>query len=81
MKLRARWGGAYPDVGDVLVSGPRARSFYVIRKVKEIKPTRLALTVDRKPFGEFEDFAKRHLLSVCWEWKWDSRRCRLGKLP
>lgn len=47
MKLRARWTGALPDIGDALSSGPRARSAYIVCAIKPHQPPCFTFEVER----------------------------------
>jgi hypothetical protein len=79
VKLRARWLGPVPRVGDYLASTTRPRFAYCIRGVrcvdslvrwdpaqkKELR--RLAIEVDRVPIAELPPSVR------VYDWRWDKR--------
>ena len=79
MKLRARWTGSLPRVGDYLASATRPRFAYRISGVHRVDPNvrwdserkaelrRLAFEVDRVPIAELPAVARVH------DWRWDKR--------
>jgi hypothetical protein len=82
VKLRARWHGLSPRVGDYLASPTRPRFAYCVRGVrcvdslvrwdpaqkKELR--RLAIEVDRIPIAKLPTAARVH------DWRWDTRAPR-----
>lgn len=82
MKLRARWQGAPPRVGDYLASPVRPRFAYRIRAIEHSDsrvywdPTskaevrRLRIEVDRVPIATVPTAARVHA------WRWDKRNSR-----
>lgn len=82
MKLRARWRGTPPRVGDYLASPTRPRFAYRVRGVRDIDSLvrwdpaqkkelrRLAIEVDRVLIGELPTTARVH------DWNWDKRASR-----
>lgn len=85
MKLRARWTGPAPRVGDYLASTVRPRYAYRVRGVAQPDPRvrwdaaqktevrRLAIEVDRVPFAAVETSARVH------PWRWDKRAPTKGQ--
>ena len=79
MKLRARWTGPVPRVGDYLLSPTRPRFAYRVRDVARVDPNvhwdatqktevrRLAIEVDRVTPREVSSTARVHT------WRWDTR--------
>lgn len=79
MKLRARWHGSPPRVGDYLASPTRPRFAYHVRgvacvdslvrwdPVQKAELRRLAIEVDRVPIAELPAAARVHA------WRWDAR--------
>lgn len=79
VKLRARWTGPVPRVGDYLASPTRPRYAYCIRGITRVDPLvrwdparkveqrRLAIEVDRVPIAELPAAARVH------DWHWDKR--------
>ena len=79
MKLRARWTGPLPRVGDYLAGTTRPRYAYKIRSVTRIEPIvrwdgaanaevrRLAIEVDRVALASVDPSARVH------PWRWDKR--------
>ena len=79
MKLRARWHGPPPRVGDYLASPTRPRFAYRVREVSRVDPLvrwdpaqkkelrRLAIEVDRMPITKLPTAARVH------DWRWDKR--------
>lgn len=79
MKLRARWCGPAPRVGDYLASPTRLCFAYHIRDVRNVDscvrwdPVKkaelrsLAIEVDRLPITKLPTTARVH------EWRWDKR--------
>jgi hypothetical protein len=79
MKLRARWNGAPPRVGDYLMSQMRPRYAYRICEVSRVDhivrwdPTlktefsHYEITAERKPLGSVPEDARVH------PWRWDKR--------
>ena len=82
MKLRARWSGPPPRVGDWLVSPTRPRFAYHVLEVRRVDPDvrwdpakkaelrRLAIEVDRVPIAELPTAARVH------DWRWDKRAAK-----
>ena len=82
MKLRARWAGPLPRIGDYLASPTRPRFAYRVRGVLRVDPLvhwdptrkaelrRLAFEVDRVPIAELPAAARVH------DWRWDRRVAR-----
>ncbi len=82
MKLRARWCGPPPRVGDYLASSMRPRFAYHIRDVRNVDSCvrwdatqkaelrRLAIEVDRVPIAKLPTAARVH------EWRWAKRAAR-----
>ena len=82
MKLRARWSGPSPRVGDYLASPTRPRFAYRVREVRGVDSLvrwdpaqkkelrRLAIEVDRVPIAELPTAARVH------DWRWDKRTSR-----
>lgn len=82
MKLRARWSGPPPRVGDYLASPTRPRFAYRVRDVRNVDslvrwdPTRkaelrrLAIEADRVPIARLPTAARVH------PWRWDKRTLR-----
>ncbi len=80
MRLRARWTGPVPRVGDYLASTTRPRYAYRVRNVGRIDPNvrwdptqkaevrRLAIEVDRVPISAVGAFTRVH------PWRWDKRQ-------
>jgi hypothetical protein len=79
MKLRARWTGPVPRVGDYLASTARPRYAYRVRDVARTDPNvrwdaaqktevrRVVIEVDRVPVAEVGSSATVH------PWSWDKR--------
>ena len=79
MKLRARWTGPLPRVGDYLASATRPRFAYRISGVRCVDPNvrwdaqrkaelrRLAFEVERVTIAELPAAARVH------DWRWDKR--------
>ena len=79
MKLRARWKGPVPRVGDYLMSPTRPRYAYRVREVTPTDPNvrwdaaqkaevrRLAIEVERVELGAVTSAARVHT------WRWDKR--------
>lgn len=79
MKLRARWTGPLPRVGDYLARPIRPRFAYRICAIRRVDPLvrwdparkaelrRLAIEVDRVPITELPTAARVH------DWRWDKR--------
>lgn len=79
MKLRARWSGPPPRVGDYLAAPTRPRFAYRIGGVKRLDPLvrwdptqktelrRLTIEVDRVPIAQMPAAARVH------DWRWESR--------
>lgn len=79
MKLRARWNGPPPRVGDYLSSPTRPRFAYRVRAVRSVDSLvrwdpaqkaelrRLAIEVDRVPIAELPAAARVH------DWRWAKR--------
>lgn len=79
MKLRARWHGSPPRVGDYLASPTRPRFAYHVRgidcvdalvhwdPVQKTELRRLAIEVNRLPIAELPATARVHA------WRWDAR--------
>ena len=79
MKLRARWMGPAPRVGDYLMSPARPRYAYRVREVtradsnarwdpaQKAEVRRLAIDVDRVDHGQVTSNARVHT------WRWDKR--------
>lgn len=75
MKLRARWKGDLPRVGDVL-SSAHPRYWYVINAVRELSPGRLVLTCERIAVNSsLPRGARVH------PWTWDRRGSRASGKP
>ena len=84
MKLRARWLGSPPRVGDYLASAVRPRFAYLVRALEcpdskvrwdaesKTEMRRLAIEVDRVPIGDLPSTALVH------DWRWDKRAARRG---
>ena len=82
MKLRARWSGPPPRVGDYLASPTRPRFAYHVRGVSNVDSLvrwdpaqkaelrRLAIEVDRVPIARLPTAARVH------PWLWDKRASR-----
>ena len=82
MKLRARWSGPPPRVGDYLASPMKPRFAYRVRGARCVDPLvrwdpaqkkelrRLAIEVDRVPIAELPAAARVH------DWRWDKRASR-----
>ena len=82
MKIRARWCGPPPHVGDYLASPTRPRFAYRVCGVNRIDPNvhwdpvrkaelrRLAIEVDRVPIAELPTTARVH------DWSWDKREAK-----
>ena len=82
MKLRARWHGPPPRVGDYLASPTRPRFAYRVCGVRHVDPLvrwdparkaelhRLAIEADRVPIVELPTAARVH------DWNWDKRASR-----
>ena len=87
MKLRARWCGPVPRVGDYLASPTKPRFAYRVCGVspvdslvrwdpaqkKELR--RLAIEVDRVPIAELPTTARVH------DWRWDKRASKRDLTP
>lgn len=79
MKLRARWNGPWPRVGDYLASPTRPRFAYRVREVRRVDPLvrwdsvrkaelrRLTFEVDRVSIADVPTAARVH------DWNWDKR--------
>jgi hypothetical protein len=79
VKLRARWTGPVPRVGDYLASTTRPRYAYRIRRILRTDPTvrwdpaqkvevrSLSIEVDRVPIAAVQPLARVH------PWRWDKR--------
>jgi hypothetical protein len=79
VKLRARWIGPAPRVGDYLMSPTRPRFAYRVRTVNPTSPNvtwdpahkaevrRLAIDVDRVAVAEVAASSRVHA------WRWDKR--------
>jgi YD repeat-containing protein len=82
MKLRARWAGAPPRVGDYLMSPTRPRGAYRITAIdatdravqwdqaQKQEVRRLTITADRVPTSAVHAHARVHA------WSWDKRTRR-----
>lgn len=82
MKLRARWLGAPPRVGDYLMSEVRPRFAYRVGRVEKAHPKvawnaadkieihQLNLIVDRVALLAVPEHARVHA------WKWDKRQAK-----
>lgn len=80
MKLRARWCGPPPRVGDYLASSTRPRFAYRVCEVRNVDSLvrwdpaqkaelrRLAIEVDRVPIAKLPTAARVH------DWRWDKRQ-------
>lgn len=79
MKLRARWIGVPPRVGDYLASTTRPRYAYHVRSIahpdslvrwdpeQKAEVRRLVIEVDRVPVADVNPTARLH------PWRWDKR--------
>lgn len=74
MKLRARWEGDLPRIGDYMMSQSRPRNAYRIVYVRERKPGTIDLVVDRVSATTVPEGATVH------PWKWDARKKRCAVL-